>query len=247
MSSLNELAKRVRLKVLDMSMTEKGCIGGSLSCVEILIALYSNWNGERIILSKGHAAPTLYAVLSEFGILEEEELKTFAQVGSHLESHPNITIPGVEVNTGSLGNGLGIGIGMALAGNKVIVVMGDGECHEGSVWEAAMLASHLKVNLTAIIDANGFCASGRISDINSLEPLRDKWEAFGWNVSEINGHDIEELKELLKYPFVRSQCIIARTIKGKGISFMENNASWHKRTPTREEYELAKEELNGLT
>lgn len=239
--------------------------GGSLSAVEIITALYwkvlrhkpsdPGWQDrDRFILSKGHAAPVLYAALAECGYFPVDELFTLRQLGSRLQGHADRThTPGVEMSSGSLGQGLSFAIGMALAGRldkkdyRVYALLGDGECDEGQVWEAAMAAAHFKVdNLTAIVDNNGLQLSGCNADVLSIEPFKDKWASFGWHTIEINGHDInqvldalEKAKQIKEKPAV----IIAHTVKGKGVSFMENNVGFHGTAPTTKELETALKEL----
>lgn len=271
MKSINELEKKanwVRNQVLSMIVSaNKGHIGGAFSCADILTALYygdvlkynshdPSWFGrDRFILSKGHSAPTLYAILADLGFFSMSELNSFCQKGSMLGSHPDRSIPGVEANTGSLGHGLSVATGMALSGKMgkknhlVFVVLGDGECQEGSVWEAAMFAGHYKINnLVAIIDYNRQTATDFIDNSVDLEPFINKWKDFNWDVRSVNGHSFEELlkvfsdvrtREILK-PLV----VIASTIKGKGVSFMEGSLPWHHSVPTKEYLEIAKRELS---
>jgi transketolase len=227
----------------------KGHIGGAYSIVEILISLYytnvlnhrpneSRWpERDRFILSKGHSAVALYAVLADCGYFNKEELLHFNK-GGLLSEHPDPTIPGVEVLSGSLGHGLSIGSGMALADKndardrKTFVLIGDGECYEGSVWEAAIFASHHKLrNLCAIVDRNKLITYGSTEEINKLEPFADKWRAFGWRVIETDAHDFQQLSSCWeKFSVIQTEMptlVIANSVKGKGISFMENKASWH--------------------
>jgi transketolase len=234
-----------------------GHIGGSLSCVDILVALYfhtmnydpedpSNPTRDRFVLSKGHSVEGLYAVLAKAGFFPEMKLEEYGTFGTTLYGHPTTKVPGVEVPSGSLGHGLALGTGMALAAkrgglsNRVFVLMGDGEQAEGSIWEAAMAAGHYHLdNLTAIIDANGLQISGQVTKVMNSSPLREKYEAFGWSVKEIDGHDMESLVgafDTAPWAEGRPNLIIARTIKGRGLSFMENDASWHHKTPSRHEY-----------
>lgn len=242
-----------------------GHIPASLSIVEILVALYyeclnitpattRNPNRDRFILSKGHACVSLYAVLADLGFFDKLELSRFGRRGSILGGHPDMhKIPGVEASTGALGHGLPFGAGVALAGKmdnrdyKVIVLMGDGECQEGSVWEAAMFASAHKLdNLCVIIDYNRFQAMDSLDNIVPVSPLADKWRAFGWQVKEADGHNITELTEIFSsLPFhpLKPSLIIANTIKGKGVSFMENVPIWHYRMPNEKEMRTACEEL----
>lgn len=252
---LQKKARWVRLKVLDMVYKARhGHIGGSFSSTEILIALYYLVlkEDDEFILSKGHACDALYAILADKGIIPMEELDTFCQKGSRLEGHPSIRVPGIRVSSGSLGNGLGIGAGLALAkkmdgkGGRVFVLVGDSECQEGSIWESAMFASSQRLNnLVAIIDRNHLGVLGNNDE--SLEPLVSKWNAFGWGVITIlDGHDFNSLvtdlnRRYSNYPTT----IIASTVKGKGVSFMEHNPVWHAGVPNKEEYEKAKAELSA--
>jgi transketolase len=243
--------------------------GGSLSCTDIIAALYfgdiMNYDAsdparetrDRFILAKGHAAPALYAALAEAGFFPKEELLTLRKLGTRLQGHPDSNLlPGVEVSTGSLGQGLSIAAG-ATAGlrlkgahAKVYTLLGDGECQEGQVWEAANFAAAQRLgNLVAIIDANGLQIDGALEDVCSAGLLKDKFEAFGWEVHEVDGHDIDALialfttlkDELIGIP----KAIIAKTIKGKGVSFMENQAGWHGKAPNDEEAKRALVELES--
>jgi transketolase len=263
---LEKMAKQLRRHVITMIATAgSGHPGGSLSAADIVTALYfkvmrhdpknPQWpDRDRFVLSKGHAAPILYAALAECGYFPVEELSTLRKLGSRLQGHTDRTLtPGVEMSAGSLGQGLSYGIGIALAGRldklnyQVYVLLGDGECDEGQVWEAAMFAPHHKVdNLTAIVDHNDLQLDGRVCDIMGLEPLTDKWRAFNWHVLEINGHDMGEiLKALKKARDIKGKptVIIAHTIKGKGVSFMEGNVDFHGKAPTAQETEIALKEL----
>ncbi|MFH1509918.1 MAG: transketolase [Candidatus Nealsonbacteria bacterium] len=261
-----DLAKELRIDVLDMIYkTKSPHIGSSLSMVDIFVALYSNIlninpenpsdkNRDRLLLSKGHGCATLFAVLAKKGFINKEDLDSFAKDGSFLGQHPNMDIKkGIELTSGSLGHGLSIGAGIALAGKydkekyRTFVYLGDGEINEGSVWEAALFASHYGLdNLIAIIDRNKLQALGKGEDIMNLEPLADKWKSFGWGVKEIDGHNIEEIVSVLEsIPFETGKptCIIANTVKGKGFSFMENDFRWHDKCPNEEEYQKALKEL----
>jgi transketolase len=265
-TELEEKAKQLRRHVVTMIATAgSGHPGGSLSAADIVTCLYfkvmrhdpknPHWaDRDRFILSKGHAAPILYAVLAECGYFSVEELKTLRKLGSRLQGHTDMTLtPGVEMSAGSLGQGLSFGIGVALAGRldkrdyHVYVMLGDGECDEGQVWEAAMFAPHHKIdNLTAIIDHNGLQLDGSCCEIMSLAPLADKWRAFNWHTIEIDGHDINQILNALKEAREtkgRPTVVIARTIKGKGVSFMENNVDFHGKAPTPAEAEEALREL----
>ena len=262
---LENQANQLRQDILKMIYRAgKGHPGGAFSATEIVTALYFSvmkiepakpkWpERDRFILSKGHACPVWYAALARRGFFELSHLDTLRQTHSILQGHPVMTkTPGVDINTGSLGNGLSLGLGMALASRNngfkynVYVILGDGEIQEGMVWEAAMAAGHFRpANLFAVVDYNGLQNDGFVKDILGLEPLVDKWRAFGWNVKEIDGHNMNEILNGFEWlqkvggPAV----IIAHTVKGKGVSFMENIVEWHGKTPTKEEFELAMEEL----
>lgn len=234
-----------------------GHIAASLSIVEILVVLYwyilnidplnpKDPNRDRFVLSKGHAAVALYAVLAEKGFFNKQHLETFGKRGTILGGHPDMhKVPGVEASTGALGHGFPFGVGIALAAKMdkknycVFIVLGDGECQEGSVWEAALFASQHKLdNLIATIDSNKLQAIDRLDNIVSLDPLVDKWKAFGWEVREVDGHSVSELLNVYRsIPFAsgKPNLIIAHTIKGKGVSFMENSPIWHYRLPNEEE------------
>ncbi len=263
---LEKMAKQLRRDVITMIATAgSGHPGGSLSAADIVTALYfkvmrhdpknPQWTDrDRFVLSKGHAAPILYAALAECGYFPVAELSTLRKLGSRLQGHTDRTLtPGVEMSAGSLGQGLSYGIGMALSGKldkrdyRVYVLIGDGECDEGQVWEAAMFAPHHRMdNITAIVDHNDLQLDGRVCDIMGLEPLTDKWRAFNWNVLEINGHDMGEiLKALKKAGEVKGKptVIIAHTVKGKGVSFMEGNVDFHGKAPNPRETEQALKEL----
>lgn len=262
----NNLAVKIRAHALHMvHKANASHIGTSLSIADILAVLYRgilridparpDWpNRDRFILSKGHGCAALYAVLAERGFFPEEWLETYCQDGGKLPGHiTSHGIPGVEVSTGSLGHGLPIGCGMALAGKhdnqpyRVFVLLSDGECDEGSTWEAALFAPHHHLdNLIAIVDYNEIQSFGTVKEVLDLEPLAPKWRAFGWAVREINGHDFEQIEDALKsVPFKMSQpsCIIAHTVKGKGVSFMENQLAWHYKSPNAEQLKQALAEL----
>ncbi|MDM8536549.1 transketolase [Desulfobacterales bacterium HSG17] len=263
---LDIMALRVRGRLVEMSNNSKAAhLGSALSCVDILVALYfkilnfdqkklNNLKKDRFILSKGHAAAALYAILAFKGIIDMDLLDTYSLSGSMLEDHPGPrTLPGVEAATGSLGHGLSIGIGIALSDriqkrdNKTFVLISDGECNEGSVWETAMFASGQKLNnITVIIDFNKWQATGRSQDILGIDPLVDKWQSFGFQTFEIDGHNMQEIVTTLLKTFAvfdRPCAIIAHTVKGKGISFMEDDNNWHYRIPTNQEVIKAKNEL----
>jgi len=242
-----------------------GHTGGGLSCLDILNVLYnrilqvspekiSDPNRDRYIQSKGHSVEALYAVLADRRFFPESALKTIGQYQSPFVGHPTRHIPGIEMNTGALGHGLPIGIGMALAGKmdgasyRVFTLLGDGELAEGSNWEAAMAAAHYDLdNLTAIIDHNTLQITGRTRDVCSNEPLDEKWRAFGWAVKTVNGHNFSELTDALRQPaeIGKPTCVIANTVKGKGVSFMEDVAKWHHGVPSETELKQALGELDA--
>jgi transketolase len=260
-----ELAKKIRTQTLRMVYRASAShVGSCLSIADLLAVLYGNilridptspnWPGrDRFILSKGHAAAAAYAALAERGFFSKEWLDTYCQDGSELGGHMTFGVPGVEVSTGSLGHGLSIGCGMALAGKKeeqsyrVFVLLSDGECDEGSTWEAVLFAAHHHLdNMIAIVDYNKIQAYGKVSEVLGLEPLADKWQAFNWKVHEIDGHDCGQIEEALKsVPWEpdRPSCVIAHTIKGKGVSFMENQLAWHYKSPNEEQLQQALAEL----
>ncbi|MEN8649800.1 transketolase [Streptomyces sp. 21So2-11] len=260
-------AHRVRERILQMGATEHGAhIGGSLSCTDVLLHLYTEvmrlrpaepeWDGrDRFVLSKGHAAPALYAVLAEVGVIEPAELETYTQEGSRLAGHPLRRLPGVEFPTGSLGHGLSLGAGVALAmrrlgrDSRAFVLMGDGELQEGSVWEAAMLASHQRLdNLVAVVDRNGLQITGDTEDCVSLEPLADRWRSFGWNAVEVDGHDHAALRavfDALPDASGRPTVVIARTVKGRGVALFEGKKKSHSVQLTPRLYQRAKAGLRA--
>jgi len=270
-SELEEIAKKMRLDILDMTTRAgSGHPSSSWSSVEIVTALYFGgvlnfhpddpwWEDrDRFIMSKGHAAPLLYAVLAEAGYFPRSELKRLREVGSPVQGHPVRGImPGVEATTGSLGQGLSLGLGHVLGGRlagkkfQVYVLLGDGECEAGQIWEAAMAAAHFKAgNLVAILDYNKYQETGPISREIALEPLVEKWESFGWSVHEVNGHDLQEVLDKLKLvkqleATAKPQIIIAHTIKGKGVSFVESDFTFHGRALNAEQAKLAREEINA--
>ncbi|MBC7332361.1 MAG: transketolase [Synergistetes bacterium] len=267
--NLESIANQVRRDIVKMTgLAGSGHPGGSLSSVEILVSLYFArmrhnpkdpfWpERDRFVLSKGHAAPALYSVLSLSGYFPREELWTLRKLGSRLQGHPSrLETPGVEASTGSLGIGFAIAQGMALAGKldrkdyRVFVLLGDGEIQEGMVWEVAMSASFYRLdNFTAIIDYNGMQLDGFIHEIVSPYPLVSKWRAFGWEVFEVDGHDFYQILEALnRVESVRESptVIIAHTVKGKGVSFMENNNNFHGKAPTSEEVKKALMELGEV-
>ena len=265
-SFLKEKAKEIRKSIVSMITEAKsGHPGGSLSATDILTALYfSEMNvdpanpkmegRDRFVLSKGHAAPAIYATLAEKGYFSKDELMTLRKFGSRLQGHPDMKkLPGIEISTGSLGQGLSVANGMALNAKifdenyRTYVVLGDGEIQEGQIWEAAMTAAHYKLdNLCAFLDSNNLQIDGNVSEIMGVEPLDKKWEAFGWNVIKIDGHNFEEILSALekaKECKDKPTMILAKTVKGKGVSFMENVCGFHGVAPTLEELERALAEL----
>lgn len=267
---MRAMARRVRRRVIHMvAAAGSGHPGGSLSAVEILVALYCahlrhdpqrpRWpDRDRFLLSKGHITPAFYAVLAEVGYFPVRELRTFRRFGGRLEGHPSLTagLPGVEIPAGSLGHGLALGVGMALAARldggerRVYVLLGDGELQEGEVWEAAMAAAHHRLGrLAAIVDANGVQQDGRVDEVMGIEPLLEKWRAFGWAAREVDGHDVGAVLGALRWAATsedRPSAVIARTVKGKGVSFMEGRPEWHGKAPAGELLERALSELGEL-
>ncbi|MBW2648027.1 MAG: transketolase [Deltaproteobacteria bacterium] len=264
---LKEKAQDLRRRAFEMAINAgKGHLGGSLSCTEILVSLYyggilrfepqkPDWEErDRFILSKGHANNTLYVLLADLGFFPEEELSNFSQDGSILGGHCDPQVPGIEIVTGSLGHGLGIAAGIALGaaldGKNFLtfVVTGDGECQEGSIWEAAMFAGHHSLsNLVTFVDRNRLGSEEFTENSASLEPLADKWKAFGWEVKSVDGHSVDEILEALKNCRVRQSqkplLIIANTVKGKGISCLENTPKSHHTLPKGEDIERTRRDL----
>lgn len=267
MTTIEKKALQIRRDIVTL-IHQAGCghIGGDLSATDILVDLYykqmnispdniNDPNRDRFVLSKGHSIEALYCILADRGFFPKEDLLTYSQFGSKYIGHPNNKINGIEMNSGSLGHGLSLCVGMALAGKKdglsyrCYTVLGDGELAEGSVWEGVMAASHYHLdNLTAIVDRNGLQISGSTEDVMSQSRQEARWAAFGWNVISISGHDLKAVDyavELAKRYKGKPTVIIAHTVKGKGISFMENNPSWHHRVPSDEEYHHALVELEA--
>ena len=267
-SSLEALARSLRIDILKMIYeAQSGHPGGSFSAIDILTVLYRDFlrhdpknpawpDRDRFILSKGHAAPALYAILAQFGYFPHEELTTLRKIGSPLQGHPEKNrLPGVEASTGSLGQGISIGIGMALAGRldgkdfRTYVLVGDGEINEGQIWEAALYAgAHHLDKLIVILDQNGFQLDGSLSEILPIGPVAEKWQAFGWNVVKVNGHNMAEISEAFKTArntVGKPTLIIAATIKGKGVSFMENNNEFHGAAPNKDQFAVAMKELQN--
>lgn len=265
--ALENIANDIRKDIIEeVYQAQSGHPGGSLSCTDILTVLYFNQmnvdpkkpedaNRDRLILSKGHCSPALYAVLARKGYFDKEELKNFRKMDSFLQGHPDMKkIPGVDMTTGSLGQGLSAGVGMAIAskmnqaGCRVYCVLGDGEIEEGQIWEAAMAAYKNKLdNLCVILDNNSLQIDGKIQDVAGLDNIEGKFKSFGFNVIQVDGHNISNLidgfdsaKQTKQVPTI----LIAKTIKGKGVSFMENQAKWHGKAPNEEEYEKAINELD---
>jgi transketolase len=258
--------EEIRKRVVEIVYAAKGGhIGGSLSSIEIETALYFHVmnidpahplkeDRDRFILSKGHSVETLYAVLAAKGFVEQSLLDTYGQFDSKLAGHPTKKIPGIELNSGALGHGLSVGVGMAIGAKMskstfhTYVLMGDGEQGEGSIYEAAMSASHYRLdNLVAIIDRNTLQISGKTEDVMALEPMRQRWEAFGWEVFDVQGNDMDDLVSTFDnfdYSNTKPKLIIAHTTKGNGVSFMESGAKWHHGLPNVEQYNLAISEIN---
>ncbi len=265
-AELAAIARRMRREVIEMIAEAKsGHPGGSLSATEIVVTLFFDvlhhdpanpkWRDrDRFLLSKGHCCPILYAVMAEFEYCPKDQLHTLRKLGSIYQGHPDVRfLPALEASTGSLGEGLSLAIGMGLAArlnqspSRTYVVLGDGEIQEGQIWEAAMFAAKYELdNVCAVLDYNGIQLDGFVKDIMDLEPIEDKWRAFGWHVIKADGHSIPSLqKAFLEAAAVKDKpsIVIAHTIKGKGVSFMENNPKFHGMAPTREEAALALQEL----
>ncbi len=265
LQSLTEIAYRIRRDVVAMiASARSGHLGPSLSCVEILVSLYFDrmnhrpedpaWpDRDRLVLCKGHAAPALYATLAHAGYFDQGRLPSLRKTGSMLQGHPTLVTPGVDISTGSLGQGLSIANGMALAarldgaGYRVFALTGDGECDEGQIWEAAMTASHLGLsNVTAIIDRNGVQSDDATERVKKKEPLDRKWRSFGWQVLEIDGHNFMQIHhsfDVAEWTTDRPTVIIARTVKGKGLSFLEGDANSHNVSFSEGDLDWAMEEL----
>ena len=258
-------AVKVRIGIIEgIHEAKAGHPGGSLSCADLLTYLYMHRMNvdpknpddpkrDRLVLSKGHGAPALYATLALRGFFPMDEMKTLRKIGSRLQGHPDIKIPGVDMSTGSLGQGISAACGMALSGKvtcdpyKVYAVLGDGEIQEGEVWEAAMFAAHYQLdNLVAVVDNNGLQIDGKVSEVMSPYPIDEKFEAFGWHVININAHDFNEMEKAFNEAETVVQkptVIIMRSTKGKGVSYMEDVVDWHGKAPNDEQYETAIKEL----
>lgn len=266
--NLKRISNNVRKSIVEeVYSAQSGHPGGALSCADILTVLYFNQmnidpekkddlNRDRLVLSKGHASAALYAVLAERGYFSKDELKGFRKLGSMLQGHPDMKhIPGVDMTAGSLGQGLSVANGMAISsklderGFRVYCIVGDGEIEEGQIWEAVMASAHYKLdNLCLVVDNNNLQIDGKVSDVMSVYPLKEKFEAFGFEVLEVDGNDIDELITVFdKAKTVKGKptVIIAKTIKGKGVSFMEDKADWHGKAPNDEEYKTAIEDLSA--
>jgi transketolase len=262
---LERQAAQMRKDILNiLSEAGSGHTGSCLSCVEMILTLYAyklrfnaakprSANRDKFVLSKGHACPTLYVALAHFGFFPRKKLHTLRKLGTLLQGHPQIGLPGLEASTGSLGQGLSIANGMAISAKmdkkdtRIYCLVGDGETNEGQLWEAAMTSAHYKLdNLCTFVDYNKLQIDGFVSDVKGLEPFADKWQAFGWHVIEIDGHDIKQIMDALdKAENIKKKptLILAHTTKGKGISFIENKANWHGIAPKPDELKRALEEL----
>lgn len=268
LEAMKNHAKNIRINIIkEVSNAQSGHPGGSLGAADILTVLYfdvmdftkenaKSQDRDRFVLSKGHASPLLYAILAEKGIIEEEELLTFRKLNTRLQGHPDLNeLDGIDMSTGSLGQGTSASVGMALANrldkndHRIYALVGDGESEEGQVWEAAMAAGHYKLdNLCWIIDDNGLQIDGKCEDVIGPAPFKEKFEAFGWNCIECDGHDYEALHDAFmkaKEYKGKPTCIVAKTIKGKGVSFMENEAGWHGKAPDEELTKVALKDLEG--
>ena len=266
-AQLKEKAKQLRISMLEMLCEAgSGHPGGAMSAIDIMAVLYNNimrhnpkdpkWKErDRFILSKGHICPALYVVLADCGYFDVKELKTLRKFGSILQGHPYMhRTPGVEVSAGSLGQGLSVATGMALGArmngetHRIFCMMGDGESQEGQIWEAAMAAGHYKLdNLCGILDYNGLQIDGKVDEVMTINPCKDKWLAFNWNVIEVDGHDVVKVESAFRQAESykgKPTIIIAHTVKGKGVSFMENAAAWHGVAPNQEQLAAALAELN---
>ena len=267
MKSIKELkllANENRKKIIEIVyQANAGHPGGSLSCIDILTAIYENYvhfgesQRSKVILSKGHAVPAQYAILNGKGIISDEELKTFRKINSRLQGHPHIIdISEIDATTGLLGQGLSLGVGVALAKkatkdpNRVFVIVGDGELAEGQIWEAALQAAQYNLsNLVMILDSNKLSSNGPVKDVMNIESVSDKFKAFNWQTCEIDGHNMQEILDTLeksKNETTKPVAIIANTVKGKGVSFMENNPKWHSGAISDEEYIIAIEDLDRI-
>lgn len=267
--NLKRIATNIRKGVITaVASAGSGHPGGSLSIADIMAYLFfekmnidpktpKNPDRDRFVMSKGHCSPALYSTLAHRGFFPVEDLSGFRQVSSYLEGHPNMnTVPGVDMSTGSLGQGFSAAVGMAMAGKldkkdyRVYVMLGDGELEEGEVWEAAMCAAHYKLdNLTAFVDYNGLQIDGKITEVMNPEPIGDKFKAFGWEVISIDAHDFNQIEEAVKHAESfkgKPTVIVARSVKGKGVSYMENQAGWHGSAPKKDQAQQALDELDAF-
>jgi transketolase len=258
MSELIQRSKAIRKNILDMIYTTRAShIGSCFSVVDILNILYAKildvdpkfpekFDRDFLIMSKGHAAAALYSALAHYNFIPFHELADYCKNGGRLAGHITANVPGIELSTGALGHGLSVGCGIALATKKkVYIILSDGECDEGSIWEAALFAPHHHLNnLTVVIDYNKIQSFGLINEVLNLEPLAKKWRSFNWEVLEVDGHNYNDLYTAFTYQTNLPKVIIAHTIKGKGISFMENNLAWHYRSPDEIQYDQALKELS---
>ena len=261
MKKLQSLSRKLRYKICEMSFKAKAAhLASSLSCIDLIISIYfgnmfkfntskANSN-DRFVLSKGHAAAALYSVLAEKKIIPKSKLSLYGKNNSNYEEHPNFKIKGIDCSTGSLGHGLSFGIGISISKNllnkkgNILVLMSDGECNEGSVWEAAGFATAQNLsNLIVLIDSNNWQATGRSDEVLNVTAHSDKWRAFGWEVEMINGHDHKQIIEASHNDSSKPKLIVADTVKGKGVSFMEDDNNWHYRVPNCEEVRIARVEL----
>ncbi len=265
LQGLKEKAFTLRKQIMEVGyLTQSGHLSSALSCVELMVALYyggflnikkgiqTNCNRNKFVLSKGHACIIQYLILNDYGIIDDDEILKLCKPGGKLGAHPDcLKIPEIDATTGSLGHGLSLAIGYALGAKyngqdaQVYTILGDGECEEGSVWEAALFAGHHKLNnLSVIIDYNKLQASDYTVNITTLEPLKDKWKSFGFETFEINGNSIEEVIEILQRPMCcKPRAILAHTVKGKGVSMIENQNNWHGRKPNKDEWLLIKDQM----
>ncbi|MBE6834778.1 MAG: transketolase [Ruminococcaceae bacterium] len=265
---LKVFATKLRIGAVEaVYSASSGHPGGSISIAELLSYLYNvemrvdpknpkDENRDRFVLSKGHAAPGVYSALALKGFFPYDDLKTLRKSDSYLQGHPSMTyVPGIDMSTGSLGQGISAAVGMALSAKyqkkdfRVYTILGDGEIEEGQVWEAAMFAGNKKLdNLVAIVDYNNLQIDGTLDDVNSPYPIKEKFEAFGWNAVEIDGHDFDQIEKAFNEAKAckgKPTCIVAKTVKGKGVSYMENECGWHGAAPNKEQFEIAMNELNA--
>lgn len=262
-NELKQKARRHRRQIIEMVYEGgAGHIGGALSIIDLMTYTYARYvdfdNTERakVVLSKGHVTPALYTILFEAGIIQREEFKTFRNVNSRLQGHPSVKcLPEVDATTGMLGQGLSIALGMAMAkklkgsDDKVFAIIGDGELHEGQIWEALSQASHMKAsNLYALVDLNGLSSHDPVALVNNIEPIDERFKSFGWDIYELkDGNDMDEIHLAFEHfeenPSVKPKALLARTVKGKGVSYMENDGDWHSKCPSVAQFDIAMREL----